>query len=224
MPIPFWFELLAATTGAISGAMSASRARYDIFGTVVLALIVGLLGGVIRDVLLQDYGIYAFQRPEFIVVCALTGLAVFYFGRLVVYLNRAIEVLDTISLGMWAILSVGKALSAGLGIVGAIVVGTIASVGGGIVRDTLMNRTITAFQPGSLYGSAALIGTSVFALLSSFGLLGDFAAPLCMLLIILIRLSSLIFGISTKPSRDLSAPLVDAMADPIGKLFKRRKA
>ena len=66
LAVPFWLELAAALTGGLSGAMSAVRARYDIFGTVCIACTCGLLGGVIRDVLLQNYGIYAFQKPTLI--------------------------------------------------------------------------------------------------------------------------------------------------------------
>ena len=37
----------------------AVRARYDIFGTVAIACITGMGGGIIRDILLQNYGLYA---------------------------------------------------------------------------------------------------------------------------------------------------------------------
>ncbi len=58
--LPFWFEFAATVTGGLSGGMSAVRARYDIFGTVAIACITGMGGGIIRDILLQNYGLYAF--------------------------------------------------------------------------------------------------------------------------------------------------------------------
>ena len=61
LPIPFWLEMAAALTGGLSGAMSAVRARYDMFGVACIAIITGLAGGIMRDLLLQDYGIYALQ-------------------------------------------------------------------------------------------------------------------------------------------------------------------
>ena len=85
LAVPLWFELLATIVYAISGSLSAVRARYDIFGTVCMAIVVGLLGGVLRDLLLQDYGIYAFQNPTLILACALTGVVVFYFGKITKY-------------------------------------------------------------------------------------------------------------------------------------------
>ncbi|MDE8685610.1 TRIC cation channel family protein, partial [Adlercreutzia rubneri] len=51
--LPFWFEFAATVTGGLSGGMSAVRARYDIFGTVAIACITGMGGGIIRDILLK---------------------------------------------------------------------------------------------------------------------------------------------------------------------------
>ena len=61
LAIPYWLELAATISGAIFGALSAVRAKYDIFGVCCIAIVVGLAGGITRDILLQDYGIYAFQ-------------------------------------------------------------------------------------------------------------------------------------------------------------------
>lgn len=69
--LPFWFEFAATVTGGLSGGMSARARRYDIFGTVAIACITGMGGGIIRDILLQNYGLYAFQSPWFLLSCAL---------------------------------------------------------------------------------------------------------------------------------------------------------
>ena len=90
--LPFWFEFAATVTGGLSGGMSAVRARYDIFGTVAIACITGMGGGIIRDILLQNYGLYAFQSPWFLLSCALAGVAVFYFGKLATYLEYFVKI------------------------------------------------------------------------------------------------------------------------------------
>ncbi|MBQ9068633.1 MAG: TRIC cation channel family protein [Eggerthellaceae bacterium] len=221
LDIPYWFELLATVTASIGGAMVATRARYDIFGVIVITIITGLFGAIFRDVLLQDYGIYAFQQPSLIVACVITALVVFYFGQLVTYITRVVDVIDSLSLGMWGVITVGKALSAGLSIVPAVMLAAIASVGGGIVRDALMGRPINAFQPGSLYGTAAVIGSTVFALMKTYAILPQYAPFICLALVAAIRMSSLFFGINTKPSHDLSMPLLDAMSKPVEHLKHR---
>lgn len=132
--LPFWFEFAATVTGGLSGGMSAVRARYDIFGTVAIACITGMGGGIIRDILLQNYGLYAFQSPWFLLSCALAGVAVFYFGKLATYLDPIVDLLDNISVALWAIIGASKSLSAGLTVIPSVVLGTITSIGGGISR------------------------------------------------------------------------------------------
>lgn len=222
--IPFWFELTATIVYAVSGAMSASRAQYDLLGTIVVASIVGLFGGVMRDVLLQDFGIYAFQRPQLMIACVICGIVVFYFGRLTTYLDPVIEIVDTVGIGLWAIVGTGKALSAGLGIMPAVVMGLLTAIGGGIVRDTLMNRPVAAFQPSSYYGTAVLLGSIVFALMRTNHVLDQWSAVICALLVIAIRLASVTFGWQTRPSRDLTVPVADALAKPVRALKGRDRS
>lgn len=221
LAVPFWLELAAALTGGLAGAMSAVRARYDIFGTVCIACTCGLLGGVIRDVLLQNFGIYAFQKPTLILACVIAGVIVFFFGKLATYLNPIVDLLDNISVALWAVLSVGKGLSAGLDIIPSVILGTVTAVGGGIMRDVFMNREPEAFQAGTLYGSAALVGSTVFALMKQNHLLEQWAPLACVALVLALRYASLLFGWRTKPPRDYSDVVTKAVARPVKSVARR---
>ena len=220
--IPFWLELAATLTGGLSGAMSAVRARFDIFGCVFIACATGLGGGITRDVLLQDYDIYAFQNPSLLLSCAIAGVIVFYFGKLATYLDPIVDLLDNLSVAMWAIIGVGKSLSAGLGVIPSIILGTITAIGGGVMRDVLMNRPPEAFQAGPLYGSAALLGCTAFALMRTYAFFPSLAAGMCAALVLGIRYGSLVFGWSTRPPRDYSDKVTRAVAKPMQ--FVARKA
>ncbi|WP_080799841.1 trimeric intracellular cation channel family protein [Arabiibacter massiliensis] len=221
LAIPFWLELAATLTGGLSGAMSAVRARYDIFGVVCIAIITGLAGGIMRDLLLQNYGIYAFQRPTLIVACAVAGVVVFYFGKLATYLDPVVDLLDNLSVALWAVISVGKGLSAGLDVVPAVILGTITAVGGGILRDICMNREPDAFQAGALYGSAALVGSAAYALMAQNHILDSYAPITCAVLVLGLRYASLFFGWSTKPPKDYSDVVANAVARPVKSVAKR---
>lgn len=215
LTIPFWLEMAAAVTGGLSGAMSAVRARYDIFGTVTIACTAGLFGGIMRDILLQDYGIYAFQNPSLIVCCAIAGIVVFFFGKLVSYLDPLVDLLDNLSCGLWAVISVGKALSAGLGIIPSLILGTITAIGGGVMRDVFMNREVEAFQAGIVYGSAAFIGSTVFAVMKYFHILDSWSPFICVGLILAIRYASIIFGWKTSPATDYSDTVTKVATMPV---------
>ncbi len=204
LAVPFWLEFVAVLAGGLAGAMTAARARFDIFGVISIAIVTGLAGGIIRDILLQDYGIYAFQKPELILACVVAGIAVYFFSKLVRYLTPVINLLDNLSIALWTIIGAGKALSAGLDIVPAIVLGTITAVGGGITRDIAMSRAPEAFQAGTMNGSAALIGAIVYVFMAYYHVLDDYSAIICVALIIALRYLSLFFGWRTRPSREHS--------------------
>ncbi|MEF9841183.1 MAG: TRIC cation channel family protein [Raoultibacter sp.] len=223
LAIPFWLEFAASMAGGISGAMSAVKAKFDIFGTICIAVVCGLLGGVIRDVLLQDYGIYAFQKPTLILACVIAAIVVFYFGKLITYLDPVVDFLDALSVGLWAVISVGKGLSAGLDVVPAVILGTITAVGGGIARDVLMNREVAVFQAGTLYGSASLIGSVVFALMKQNHILENWAALGCVAMVLFLRYASEFFGWHTTPPRDYSDTVAEIVAKPAKVIAKKSK-
>ena len=214
LAIPYWLELAATISGAIFGALSAVRAKYDIFGVCCIAIVVGLAGGITRDILLQDYGIYAFQKPNLILACIAAGIVVFYFGKLMTYFDPLMDFLDNLSVALWAIIGTGKALSAGLDLVPAVILGTVTANGGGIVRDICMNREPEAFQAGTVYVSAALIGALAFAVMKSNHLFDQYAAITCVALVMGIRYASLAFGWRTRPARDYSDVVTQAVAAP----------
>ena len=219
--IPFWLELAACLTGGLSGAMSAVRARYDLTGCLIIAFVTGLGGGITRDLLLQDVGIYAFQNPSLIVCTLIGGIIVFYFGRLATYLDPIVDLLDNTSVAIWAIIGAGKSLNAGVGIIPSILLGTITAIGGGIMRDVFMNRSPEAFQAGTLYGSAAAIGCTFYVLMRHFAIFPELAGPICAVIVIGIRYCSLAFGWRTRPAHDYSDAAIKVVAKPMKFIAKK---
>lgn len=204
LAIPFWVELVATVTGAISGSMHAVKHGYDFFGVICLACMTGLAGGIIRDVLLQDYGIYAFQRWELIVACVIAAIPVFYFCRLLEKLDLPMDVIDTVSYALYAIIGAGKSFAAGYGVVVSVILGTITAVGGGCMRDLLLVRQPKIFVSGQLYATAATIGALVFLLMKRFAIFPGAAAWVGSAVIVGLRFISVFFHIETKPARDYS--------------------
>lgn len=204
LSLPFWLEMAATLAGAIFGARAAVNAKYDILGTCCIAIVMGVSGGILRDVLLQNYGIYAFQHSSLILVCVVAGIAVFYFGHLFEKMDLIIDPLDNLSLALWAVIGTSKGISAGLDVIPAIILGTITANGGGIIRDIAMNREVEAFRAGTYYMSAALAGCIVYALMHTYHVLDDYAGITCVILILAIRYGARWFGWKTRPARDYS--------------------
>ena len=220
LDIPYWLELLATLTGGLCGAMTAVRAKYDVFGVTCMAIITGVAGGIMRDVLLQDYGIYVFQEPSLIICCVVAALIVFFFGKLVLYLDPAIDLLDNISVALWAVIGAGKGIGAGMGVIPATIMGTLTAVGGGIMRDVSMNRVPSAFQTGTLYSIAAFIGALVYALLKQYDVPTSYAGLTCVGLVLLLRYASIAFNWRTTTAPDYTDAAAHAVAAPF-KFVKR---
>jgi uncharacterized membrane protein YeiH len=52
LQVPLWIDLTAVVVGALAGAGIAARERFDLIGALLLAVVMGLGGGIVRDLLL----------------------------------------------------------------------------------------------------------------------------------------------------------------------------
>jgi uncharacterized membrane protein YeiH len=163
--VPLLYELTAAFIGGLSGATHADERRMDISGIAVLAVVNALGGGILRDVLLQSHGIAAFRNWRLLAVALAAALVGFFFSSLYKKMKRPFLYLDALSLGLFAVVGADKALSAGLNVVPAVLLGVVTSVGGGMIRDVLCNETPQIMRPGTLSASAAVLGSSLYIFL-----------------------------------------------------------
>lgn len=52
--LPLWFHFAATFVFAVTGAISALRRNHDVVGVFCLALVTGLGGGLLRDILVHE--------------------------------------------------------------------------------------------------------------------------------------------------------------------------
>ena len=71
-----------------------------------------------------------------------------------------ITVLDAVVMGLFGAIGASKALSLGVGEAGALVVGVIGAIGGGMLRDVILNLPISFLHVGTLYAVAAAAGAA----------------------------------------------------------------
>jgi uncharacterized membrane protein YeiH len=105
--------------------------------------------------------------------------------------DRLITLLDAIVMGLFGAIGASKALSLGVGEAGALVVGAI---GGGVLRDVLLNRPISILHVGTLYAVAAATGAGTLILLVAFGTPIPIAGLLCAAVTTAVRLAAVLFG------------------------------
>lgn len=162
-------DLAGTFAFALNGALTAVRAeRLDIVGVVALGMFTGLGGGVVRDVLLDALPPATFLDWRYLALAAAGGLVAFVLGRRLDRLNATINVFDAVGLSVFAVLSAYKALELGFGVVQATIVGMVAAVGGGTIRDMMIGRIPTVLR-SQLYAIPALVGAACASAVYSFG-------------------------------------------------------
>jgi uncharacterized membrane protein YeiH len=157
-----WLNLVGTYVFGLSGGLAAVRARLDLFGVMVLAAVVGLAGGIIRDLLIGAPPA-TFRDWRYLAAVGAAGLVCFFAGPAVARLQRGVLVFDAMGLAVFCVTGASKALDYHLGPAQAIILGAITAIGGGILRDVLLRDVPTVLRH-DLYAIPALAGAAVVAL------------------------------------------------------------
>ena len=80
--------------------------------------------------------------------------------------TRTMLIIDFIGMGAWAATGTIKSLNLGLHWLPAIALGVTTAVGGGVIRDIMVNRIPAIFGGNSLYATVAFVGASETALVT----------------------------------------------------------
>lgn len=162
-------DLVGVFIGALTGALVGRRYRYDIMGYWTLALVSGLGGGMIRDVLLQDGPPLALVDATYLPTVVLATIAAAAFGSHIDHLKRIIPVHDAFAVANFAVAGSLRTLDAGLGPWSVLLLGVITTVGGGVIREVMLGQTPTIFRKSELYALAALGACITVLLLREMG-------------------------------------------------------
>ncbi|KAA5543473.1 trimeric intracellular cation channel family protein [Adhaeribacter rhizoryzae] len=156
-------ELAGTFAFAISGATAARKRNLDLFGICALAFTVACGGGIIRDLCIGAIPPAGLTNWRYLVVAIIaTGLTVGLFS-FVQRLNRPVLLFDAVGLSLFAVTGAQKALSYGHNGEVAILLGITTAVGGGVIRDILLNRVPVILEK-EIYASAALLGSAIVVL------------------------------------------------------------
>ena len=156
---------------AISGAMVAGERRQDFVTFVFFAVITGVGGGTLRDLLIGA-PVFWIHSNAFLVICIAAALLV-WIDRRRWLTGRALLWFDAAGLVAYAAYGAAKALDYGVAPVPAFVMGVLTGCAGGIIRDVLAGQpsillrheiyiTAAALAAGLLVGFS-LLGLSIWA-------------------------------------------------------------
>ncbi len=139
----------------------ALNARLDLLGVLVIAVVTATGGGIIRDVLLGDTPPSSVRDWRYFFTALVAGAGVFLLHSATHFENVSLIVLlDAAGLSFFAVAGAAKAVEFGIHPLLCIVMGGITAVGGGAIRDVLINRVPIVLR-GDIYATAALLGAAV---------------------------------------------------------------
>ena len=180
-------DLIGVFFFAVSGNLLAARKDIDITGGLVLGLLAGLGGGIIRDVLLGVTPL-ALSQPVYLVPPFLAAAAVYLLGSLVHRVRLFIVIFDAAGLGLFCTFGTVRALDHGMPVVSALLLGVTTAVGGGLLRDVVANEIPAVFNGSDLYVIPAATGAALTALAVGTGAWGPAASVLIPLLVFAFRM------------------------------------
>ena len=204
--IPLWADLVAVGLGGVQGALFASgfrgQRRLDFLGVAIIGIVMGMGGGLIRDLLL-NVDLATLRSDWYLITATLAALVGMLLAGVFQRLNKLIVGLDALVIGLFGAFGTSKALAIGLPVVPAVFVGVCSAVGGGILRDMMMGLPVAIMHVGSLYAVAAGVGCTVLALSHALGAPLPAAAIAGVIVTTVIRLLAVIFDVSLPEQRML---------------------
>ncbi len=158
---------IAATIAfAISGALVAARHRLDIVGFVFMACITGIGGGTLRDTIL-DVPVFWLDDYYTIIVCSLAAIVTYFAAQNISRRSKAVLWADALGMALFTALGAQKAMSLGMNIPVATIMGVFSACLGGIIRDVIVNDVPVVFQR-DIYISASLLGAATYCVIHAY--------------------------------------------------------
>ncbi len=160
-------DVLGIALFALSGALAAAQQRQTLVTFAFFALVTGVGGGTIRDLLIGApvFWIHASWVP---LTCMAMALLVWITPERW-WAGRALEWFDAVGLSAYAVFGAAKSLSLGIDPLPAWMMGVLTACAGGVLRDVLAGRPSIILGP-EVYVTAAALAAGAFILLLMLGI------------------------------------------------------
>jgi uncharacterized membrane protein YeiH len=160
-------DLFGIAVFAVSGALAAARLKQTLVTFAFFALLTGVGGGTVRDLLIGA-PVFWVQDWRFPATCLATALLV-WMTPVRIWSPRALDWFDAVGLAVYSVFGAWKALSLGIDLLPAMMMGVITACVGGVIRDMLAGVPSIILRP-ELYVTASALASGLFVLLLGLGL------------------------------------------------------
>ncbi|MFN3398417.1 MAG: trimeric intracellular cation channel family protein [Sulfurimicrobium sp.] len=190
MTLIYLLDLCAVAVCAITATLEARHRELDLFGVVVIAVIAGIGGGTLRDILLGRLPVYWVHDPIYVVVGMTAGTLTFFLARRLELPKNFFLIPDAIGLALFSVIGTSIALKLDTPWLIAGLMGVVTGVFGGVIRDILCNEIPLIFR-SDIYATASLAGSLLLIALDQFSISHNLALLLSMTCIVAVRLAAI---------------------------------
>ncbi|MCL1067404.1 trimeric intracellular cation channel family protein [Shewanella olleyana] len=156
--------ILGTAAFSASAVLAANDREIDLFSIIVLGIIAAVGGGTIRDCLL-DTPVFWAEDMSYIYIASASAIVCFYTISFLKkkWISEIYLYIDAIAIAMFCIQGTEKAWALGFGLpVAPVILGTMTAVGGGIVRDIILQRPSLILSK-ELYAIPVCLGAIIHA-------------------------------------------------------------
>ncbi len=186
MNLIYGLDILGTFAFAISGALVASKKKFDLFGVIIIAFVTAVGGGMIRDVLINYHPINWIGDLNYVWTILIAVIFTFLFKSKIAPLSKTMFLFDTIGIAVFTLLGTEKGLNYGLHPFIAVIMGVVSAVMGGVLRDVLTQKTPLIFKK-EIYALACFLGALFFLILRKLNMSINVQYILTIVLVVCVR-------------------------------------
>lgn len=182
-------DLIGMIAFAMSGFFVAARSKLDLLGALISTFLTALGGGVMRDIAL-DKTPYTFSHnyPGIVVLSVFILMILFKLHQRDSIENKPFFILsDSIGLISFSISGALIAIESDFNLTGVIIMTFLTAVGGGIVRDVIINEVPFVLKTG-FYGTIAIMIGVILYFLNIYDLVSIYSITSLFVVTLFLRL------------------------------------
>ena len=151
-------EYIGIIAFAMSGFFVAVRNKLDLLGVLIATFLTALGGGIMRDITVDKVPFtFSHTYPALMVILVMLTLIIFRFHKRNSLENKPLFILsDSIGLVSFSISGALIAIDVEFNLAGVIAMAFLTAVGGGIVRDVIINEVPFVLKTG-FYGTVSIV-------------------------------------------------------------------
>jgi len=182
-------DVIGIISFALSGFLIAVHYKLDILGVFISAFLTAFGGGMTRDILANKTPwVFTTNLPLILVIATILIAILFKLHKIADLEGKWVFIVsDAIGLASFAIAGAIIAIESGFNFLSVLILGFITAVGGGTIRDVLINK-IPFILVSEFYATVALIVASMVYILEVFQMRNIFSLILVFIFGVLLRI------------------------------------